>query len=670
MGSRRPANFQQEIVEQALAQERVRRAADGGRTNPPRRPLHYFYRHDLQAWTILPAMTSWRRRPRSAVRRARRASEGFVTTGLRRYRPLVTRPGELESALGGRTLAAQLRIAATALPSVGAWYDALAPEPLLACAERVMAHEFDLLGSGPVQLGPVIDYGRDFANGRRWPLRDPRCLVLESYDGSDVKLPWELSRFQHLPILAAARHLTGEQRFTDEIGRELTRWIRGNPVGIGVNWACTMDVAIRGVNWLATLTALKSDDVCEPWMPAVADNLLLHAQFIRGHIEDGEVRGNHYLADLTGLLVIASLFTGSKIGRRWADYAAAAVLAELDSQVRADGVVHEASISYHRLVCELFICGLDAINALFPGRVTTRHRARIDAMLQFVADYTRPDGLAPQIGDADSGRFLPLGDYAGVDQRRHDHLFTQARRPSPPARFAAAYPNGGFFVARTQSAYLCVRCGDTGMAGTGVHAHNDQLSFELAVGTQPLVVDPGTYVYTPSPAWRNRFRSTAAHSTLSIDGAEQNPLPARLFLLPDQTNARMLGWSGNGTTVHFTGEHVGYERLVGHPRHTRTLTLEGQRLVITDTIDSRAAHALQWTFPLATSDAVAGAGGVVAEFPGLRLTIRANHVAFTIEPGWLSPAYGVREPAAFARARRQIGAGRSETTFTLTVQAT
>ena len=35
---------------------------------------------------------------------------------------------------------------------------------------------------------------------------------------------------------------------------------------------------------------------------------------------------------------------------------------------------------------------------------------------------------------------------------------------------------------------------------------------------------PAAYLYTADPAERNRFRSTAFHSTLQIDGAEQNPL--------------------------------------------------------------------------------------------------------------------------------------------------
>ena len=128
-------------------------------------------------------------------------------------------------------------------------------------------------------------------------------------------------------------------------------------------------------------------------------------------------------------------------------------------------------------------------------------------MLRFVADYTRPDGLAPQVGDADDGRYLPLGDYGRLDPRSHLHLFTQAQRPYSAPSEHAAYPDGGYWVMRAGDLYALVRCGDVGVGGLGSHAHNDALSFELACGAQPLIIDPGSYLYTADPRERDRFRS-------------------------------------------------------------------------------------------------------------------------------------------------------------------
>src|SRR5262249_35260691 len=188
--------------------------------------------------------------------------------------------------------------------------------------------------------------------------------------------------------------------------------------------------------------------------------------------------------------------------RAGAGWAAGELVSEMEYQVREDGCDHEASVSYHRLVCELFICGAQAVEALSPESVTASYRERLERMLAFVDDYTRPDGLAPQIGDADDGRFLPLGDYGRADPGSHLHLFRQAARASRPGDEPAAYPEGGYWVMRSGDLYAIVRCGDVGVGGLGSHAHNDQLSFELQLGQQPMVIDPGSFLYTADPEAR------------------------------------------------------------------------------------------------------------------------------------------------------------------------
>jgi hypothetical protein len=39
-----------------------------------------------------------------------------------------------------------------------------------------------------------------------------------------------------------------------------------------------------------------------------------------------------------------------------------------------------------------------------------------------------------------------------------------------------------------------------------------------------VIVDPGTYCYHREPRWRNHFRSTAAHNTVVLDGADQSEM--------------------------------------------------------------------------------------------------------------------------------------------------
>lgn len=583
-----------------------------------------------------------------------RLARGVAREALLRRRPLTVQPGELAAALAGLDPVRALRgPVLEALPTVAA-FEAAPGNEIVPRADEIAAHRFDLLGSGATDLGPTIDWHADFKTGRRWPLRHASLLPVAYGDGSDIKVPWELSRSQHLPLLAAAHRVTGDRRYLDELGGQLSHWMAENPVERGPNWACTMDVAIRAANWVAALALCAEEARDEPWFTPTLESLLLHGHFIRTHLEDGEVRGNHYLSDVVGLLAVAAVFSMGWEGRAWAEWAAGEVVSEMEHQVRDDGCAHEASIPYHRLVTELFLCGIQAADALVPGRIPDWCHDRLDAMLGFVADYTRPDGLAPQIGDADDGRYLPLGDYGG-DPRDHRHLFAQANRRYEPSLDHSAHPEGGFYTMRVGDLYAIVRCGDTGRYGRGGHSHNDLLSFELALGDQALVVDPGTYLYTADPASRNLFRSTAFHSTLRVGGAEQNELRTDdLFAMEDRARAEILAWEPRATGAVFEGRHFGFEVLDPPAVHTRRIELDGQagELRIRDQVSSAASHALEWTFTLA---------------PGAEnlLEVRADGLNFSLEDGSYSPSYGVREPTKFLKARRRSRAGDDVTELVL-----
>jgi hypothetical protein len=326
-------------------------------------------------------------------------------------------------------------------------------------------------------------------------------------------------------------------------------------------------------------------------------------------------------------------------------------------QVRPDGCDHEMSTSYHRLVTELFEVGTVAARS-FGSTFPDWYLERLELMHAFVRDYTRPDGLAPLIGDEDSGRLLPLGSY-GADPRDHTHLLGE--RPPSAARASVAYPHGGYYVMRAGEFYTSVRCGDTGLDGLGGHSHNDQLSFELCAGNQPLVIDPGAFVYTADRAARNLFRSTAFHATLQVDGREQNELGTDyLFRLPDRTRAKAVSFTGGA----FEGRHHGFEPTV----HTRRIELEESGLVIRDLVDGDG-EMLEWTFPLMPPcDVSVDAERVVATWGGWALALACREVEWRVEDGWYSPRYGVRVRAPFVRGRRRHIDHRTETHLRLVVE--
>jgi hypothetical protein len=626
---------------------------------------------------------AWRRLgPRAGTAAAISVASAHVSDRARRarlrLRPLRVRPGELETALAGADPVSALRERALpALPTVAAWereldtLDEGERGRLLERAQEILAHRFDLLGSGPTELGPRIDWQRDFKTGRRWPDVHISRVPVVLGGGSDIKVPWELARCQHLPLLAAAHRVSGDPRFLDELGSQLSSFVAANPVEFGVPWSCTMDVAIRAANWLAATCMAVPAAAEAPWLEPALASLLLHCRFIRGHLEWGPVRGNHYLSDVVGLLVACAPFSASAEGRESARWASVELEQEMFHQVRADGCDHEASIPYHRLVCELFLCGTQAADALCPGSLSSEYRERLERTLAFTSDYTRPDGLAPQMGDADDGRFLPLGDY-GADPRDHRHLYKQAGRPWRAGRAHSAYPQGGWYVMRHEQLWAIVRCGDVGLGGIGGHAHNDQLSFELALGDQSLIVDPGSYLYTADPQARNEFRSTVAHSTLQIGGTEQNRLRAdQLFRLPEETRARCLRFETDGPRALFEGEHTGFRGLARPVRHRRKLRFDGETgsLEIIDTVYGAQGLELRWSFPLAPCNALAERRCATARFAGAQLQIEAYGASLSVERAGLAPSYGVRIDPPRLRALRTARSDKEVTRFALRMRA-
>ena len=436
-------------------------------------------------------------------------------------------------------------------------------------ADLICAHVFDLLGSGPRKLSKVgegyqpIDWHSDFKAGYRW---DPKTFYKRikygHVRGVDVKVPWELSRFQHLNTLGQAYVLTGEQKYRDEFVNQIIDWKDSNPVAFGVNWACTMDVAIRVANWLVAKELFEESSLPKEFLEKFYVSIYEHGRFIRNHLEySPKLTTNHYVADLAGLFFIAVYCPFLKESASWQKFCVDELAKEIQKQVYEDGCDFEASTSYHRLVLEMFFyCELLGKSAgiEFPQSYQDKVRKMFECSLYSI----KPNGKIPQIGDNDNGRFLIFAQRPVLE---HKYLLSLAAiyyqdstfklqhfdfdeeafwvfglkgkeiydtLPSRQGQLASkSFPDAGWYIMRRNNDYCFIVCGPNGQNGRGGHAHNDKLSFELMLNGEDVIVDPGTYCYTPYPEWRNKFRSTGYHNTAIVNDIEQNLLSKNLFSL-------------------------------------------------------------------------------------------------------------------------------------------
>jgi uncharacterized heparinase superfamily protein len=625
---------------------------------------------------------------------AERAWHEFVSR-LEKYRA----PGRARSLSGsalarraGHPSVAALWVALAARPAPTAFdvsadtLEAIAPgerDRLIASAEQAMAHRVEMLGSGIVDLGPEIDWHRDFKTGLRFAPAFCKDIAYNDLDRpNDVKVPWELSRMQWMIPLAQAYRLTGDERYAAEVRKLLDHWIDENPVAYSVNWACTMDVALRGFSWIWFFFAFAQS-------PEWADTgfrsrflamLYQHGDFVSRHLEKADLNGNHYTADAAGLVALGLFFGKVGQGERWADLGWDILSTELPRQVFPDGVDFEASVPYHRLVQELFLypalyrmrCGLP---------VADDYRDRLLAMARFTEAYSREDGSVPLWGDADDARTLPfkqdvindhryliglaglmfddtalIARFHGPRQEIAWMLGPEAAARLAPTRTAGArseaFAEGGFFVLRDDRNHVFIDCGDIGLGGRGGHGHNDILSFEAVLDGVHHLTDCGAYLYTADYRERNNFRSTAYHNTPQIDGEEINRFirPDYLWVLRNDARPTVDAFAAGEGMSRFSGSHDGYGRLASPLVVGRTFLLDHAQssLSIEHRFVGSDAHAVEIPFHLApgVEPIEAGPGRVELRTPSRTFSLSWDNADWALreDEARVSATYGVVAP--------------------------
>jgi len=470
-------------------------------------------------------------------------------------------------------------------------------------AEQILGHEFHLLGA-ELDFGKEIDWRIDGRSGRKWGLeRSHGELPLLYPDDSDIKVVWELSRFQHLVPLGKAYWLTLDEKYAEEFVAQVVRWIEENPVGHGPNWASAMDVAIRAVNWICAFHFFRrSPTPTNDFWDRFTYLLYLHGYEISSHLETRRnrfgffVNNNHFMANLCGLVFLGVLFRDLEVGKQWLELSIPAFEKEILRQVNSDGCDFESSISYHRLVLEFvsYTVIFLSVNGIgMPDRVIRCVRD----MFQFVGSYTNHAGKAPQIGDNDDGRFIIFGKYSGWDRPDHSYLVDLGKtlfNGEPPkeentfwlTRMCAGFPEfplnvsdvskafkkSGYYILRNSRCHMMISAGPCGTGKRGNHKHNDTFSFTLSRKGTDVAVDPGSYVYSADIAMRNLFRSTQYHNTLQVGEYQINPFdPQILFRMEEHAKPRVLEWQSTDLYDLFSGRHRGFCQGQTHVIHQRNI---------------------------------------------------------------------------------------------------
>jgi hypothetical protein len=547
---------------------------------------------------------------------------------------------------------------------------------ILPRAERICAHRFDLLGYRDLDYGKQIDWSLDRVHGKRAPGRlFYKIGYLSFEDCGDVKVTWELNRHQHFLTLAKAYRISGEERFADEILAQWQHWNRGNPYPYGVNWASSLEYAFRALSWLWTYYLLGD---CAKRRAGLREQFLrglsVHGRAIERYLSTYFSPNTHLLGEAVALFFIGVLCPELPSAGRWKNAGWRITLEQAERQVRSDGFHFEQSLYYHVYAIDFFLHAriLASRNAI---AIPLEYDLALERMLDGLA-VLGLTGYVPRIGDDDGGRLFdgqrnrtehmldPLATAAVLYQRGDFKAVARGLREETlwllgsaagsafdnipaqqPANKSVAFAQSGLHVMNASGRQIVIDAGPLG-AGSGGHGHADALSLWVSDQAGPIFIDSGTLEYVGDGPERNRYRSTAAHNTLTIGDVGQ-PEPRAPFTWSHHPKSVVERWVQGEHFDLFIGTQDAYARLSSPVMHRRfVFSRKSDFWLVRDALEGTGEHKLDIYWHLAPGFAARGTRWSRASGSELHvITPEGTHWSQEVEAGSWSPAYGEAQEA-------------------------
>ena len=552
-------------------------------------------------------------------------------------------------------------------------------------AERICAHKFNFFNSGEYQFKEGIDWHLDYKTGNRWPIEFYKDILYRGFNATgDVKYAWELSRHQYFITLGKAYWYTGDETYAKEFIAQVLSWINSNSLYRGIHWISPLEHGIRIISWIWTFYFFKdSPNLTSSFFSAFIRSIWVQLNFVYKYLTSDYYANNHLIGEAAGLFVGSLFLKGFKKSSKWLEKSRNILIQQIQNQTHPDGVNVEQAISYQRFSMEFFIL-FKILHDQNIGPLPQEMNDLFERMFEYIMNVIFPDGEAPHYGDGDDARAILLtneNNYRalvgiGAVLFQRNEMKRISRKVSEdilwllgasgiksyndivseePKTRSRLFPKGGYCVLRdgwdVESNYLLFDCGPLGHR-SGAHGHADALSIQLFASGSELLVDPGTYAYNQEPAFRNYFRSTRAHNTVSVDGNDQADIIGRM------------AWAGiPKTEIHdyclseqvdiISATHNGYARLMPPVYHQRTVFFFKHKPVYYMVIDKLSAsdshrYGLHFHFPPKTAiQHRAAVTASAAQDNNLLLMVDSSHPLSSEiksgdpEPmGWYSRSYG------------------------------
>ncbi len=560
-------------------------------------------------------------------------------------------------------------------------------EATLKTAASLMDHTIQLFDK-TIELGGEISWQADPLSQKSWPDEFYASIDTRSAGpAGGVKWVWELNRHHQFVTLGKAFYLSGDERFAQELFGQWQGWIEGNPPLRGINWTSSLELALRLINWSWALAfARRSPALTETLFTQIMQSVTEQTTYISRHLSAYSSANNHLIGEAAGLAVSGLCFPWLPGAAAWRDTGLKILERELEPQITADGVPAEQAISYLAFVLDfnLVVWRLAQLNGFDPPKIW---HDRLGTACDFITHLMDEAGHLPAIGDSDDAWVVRLDDRCEVNNfralvaaaavilerpdlkacsQRWDEKSQWLLGESGRSAFAALpaipcnlgsrlFEDGGYGVMRAAGRVIITDFGPLGYLSTAAHGHADALSLLISIADTPLLVDPGTYAYQEGGAWRDFFRSTAAHNTITVDGTDQSDMKGT-FLWGQRAAPRLLNWQSAADEDLLIAEHDGYAKF--GVTHRRVVIFHKPHwLIVGDELLGTGYHQISQFWHLHPEwQAAAKEDHISIYREGLTLGMKSMGIPSAIttihqgesDPiqGWVSAQYGFKEPAA------------------------
>ncbi len=405
-----------------------------------------------------------------------------------------------------------------------------------------------------------------FQTANQWPDEFSYFLNYKQRDDiGDARTNWELNRHFQFALLAKNYFVSHDSWYLDEFLELFEDWNKKNPFLWGISWTSVMEVAIRCSNWCYSYCFLEAAKAPGTLLDKLRIGILNMTDYIVKHYSRYSSANNHLIVEAYAVGQTGILFDHQP----WIDFAVHILTRELPSQNYSDGINKELSLHYQSFYMEAMglMMRLMKVNGMV---VPDTWSPMVTKMCRYVSDCIGKHGEVVAFGDNDEGKILDL--CGGLDhyqyvlglfscllpERYVDHLdcenlqwlfekkildkTPQKDRYTPP--LCACYKEGGNTILRSRDGRVLIGIdhGALGFGSIAAHGHADALSFQMFVDGQPVLVDPGTYLYHCDLERRNNFRKTENHNTVCVNGKDQSEMLGA-FLWGRKAECKLLEWA-------------------------------------------------------------------------------------------------------------------------------